>query len=179
LEGSRDRFRLLLFPRGSFKSTIASVAYPLWRLSKDKNLRILIDSQTLDQSTVFLNGVKSHIERNERFRDIFGDWKHIPGWEKESIEIAGRDSRLRDPSIRVGGINKPVTGGHYDIIIADDLHDQKNSQTEEQCKKVIEHWQLLFPILAPQGEMIVIGTRWSPFDLYGWILRNEICDAEE
>lgn len=172
-----ESFVLMLLPRGSYKSTIATVSYPLWRLADNRNLRILIDSQTDHQSRKFLEGIKSHIERNERFRDIFGDWKNIPGWQSDSIVVANRDPRLKDPTIQVGGVNKPVTGGHYDIIICDDLHDDKNSQSPEQCEKVINHWRTLFPILEPDGQMIVIGTRWSPMDLYGFIMQTETCQT--
>ena len=169
----RESFLLVLWPRGSFKSTIATVSYPLWRLCENGNLRILITSQTDRQGRKFLNGIKDQIEKNPRFVELFGNLKHIPGWAADSIEIAGRAATLRDPSIQATGVNKPVTGGHYDIIIADDLHDQKNSKNKDQCDKVIEYWRSLFPILNPGGQMVVIGTRWSPFDLYGHILDNE------
>lgn len=171
----RSSFLLLLLPRGAFKSTITSVSYPLWRLAENHNLRVLIDSETDRQSRTFLEGIKSHIERNEKFRDIFGDWKNVPGWTGDSITIANRDPRLKDPSIQVSGLNKPITGGHYDIIICDDLHSDKNSQTEDQCTRVVNHWKALFPILEPNGQMIVVGTRWSTMDLYGHILKNESC----
>ncbi len=166
-------YKLLLVPRDSFKSTIAGVSYPMWLLAQNPNLRILIDSRTVERSKELLFHMKEHMEKNERFVELFGNWKYIPGWREESFVHPFRKRKSREPSIKVAGIDSPVTGGHYDIIVADDLMDESNSQTEVQCNRAILHYRTLFPILAPHGQLIIIGTIWSNMDIYNYILDNE------
>jgi predicted phage terminase large subunit-like protein len=158
-----DRFKLLLMPRGSFKSCAVTQGYPLWRITQNPNLRILIDSETYDKSKSFLSSIKQHMEANEKFRDIFGvldNQKSGDTWAKE-------------PTIDVAGIGQTKVGMHYDIIICDDLHSEKNITSKEMIEGVIDHYKLLFSLLEPDGEMIVIGTRWDYSDLYSYIIDNE------
>lgn len=164
--------KLVLLPRNSFKSTILGVAYPLWRLAQDPNLRILLDSRTVDRAKLNLAAIKEHIERNARFREVFGDWKHIPGWRETSLTLPHRTAKHREPSIMCGGIDAPVTGGHYELIIVDDLHDETNSNTQSQLAKAVLHYKTLDPILSPGGQIIVIGTRWHREDTYAHILEE-------
>jgi hypothetical protein len=70
-------------------------------------------------------------------------------------------------------------GQHYDVIIIDDANSPNNSQTEEGRKKVIDHYRYMNAILEPDGEMIVIGTRYAADDIYGFILDNEIPEGEK
>jgi hypothetical protein len=122
---------------------------------------------------MFLSEIKTHIERNPKFKELFGNWKYIPGWREQSITIPTRTKHLKEPSIQTGGIDAPVTGGHYDLIIVDDLMDESNSMTEAQCNKAVTHLKTLYPILEPDGQMIVIGTPWSHMDIYAHIQENE------
>src|SRR5687768_9300397 len=39
-----------VMPRGTFKSSLGSVAYPMWRLEKDPDLTILLDSELYTNS---------------------------------------------------------------------------------------------------------------------------------
>lgn len=172
---SPGNFKLFLWPRGSFKSTIVTQGYSLWRLVRDPNLRVLIDSRTIDRSKFFLSEIKQHLDRNDRFKELFGNWKSVPGWAEHEITLPHRTIPHREPSIRCSGLNSPVTGGHYDLIIMDDIHDETNSTTEVKCNAAVLHFQSLFPILEPEGQLIVIGTPWSPLDVYQTILDNDSC----
>jgi predicted phage terminase large subunit-like protein len=62
---------------------------------------------------------------------------------------------------------------HYDLIICDDLHSEKNVTNKEQIEQVIDHWKLAYSLLDPGCPMIVIGTRWHFSDLYQHILDTE------
>ncbi len=167
------RFKMFLLPRGGLKTSICSIGYSIWSLTKNPELRILIDSKTLDRSKMILFAIKEHLEFGERFRELYGEWKSLPGWQESSITIPFRTQAHKEPSVQTGGVDSPQTGGHYDLIIADDLHDEKNVESEASRNKVILHWKTLFPILEPDGEMIVVGTRWHWDDLYGYILKTE------
>jgi hypothetical protein len=68
--GSR---RMVLLPRSTFKSTLATISYPIWRLCHDPNLRILIISDTQNNASRFMSEIQNHFERNELFRAIFSE----------------------------------------------------------------------------------------------------------
>ena len=171
-----DRFKLILMPRGSFKSSVVTIGYTLWRIVQNPNLRILIDSETYDKSKAFLSAIKQHMESNEKFRDIFGKLDNVKGgdtWARTAITVP-RESNAKEPTIDVAGIGNTRVGMHYDIIICDDLHSEKNITSKEMIEGVIDHYKLLFSLLEPDGEMIVIGTRWDYSDLYNYIIDNEL-----
>lgn len=61
---------------------------------------------------------------------------------------------------------------HNSRIVADDLVNLENSSTRYQALKVIDWWKKAFSLLDYDGEMVVIGTRWSYFELYSWMLEQ-------
>ncbi len=163
---------LLLAPRGSYKSTVASVAYPLWLLVNNNNFRILIRSGTDKLAKSFLREIKGHIEHNALFQYLFGNWKRKSTHWKEMSIIVPRSKRMKEVSIAVAGIGSNVVSQHYDVIIDDDIVTRKNVETAEMREKVKRAWQEDFGLLLTHGQNVVIGTRWHPRDLYGEILQN-------
>lgn len=171
LEANTKR-KIVCVPRGTFKSSIASVAYPIWLLINNPNLRILIDSELYGNSITYLREIKSHIQ-SEEFRLLFGDWK-TDIWNESEIKISARTKILKEPSIIVGGIGTTKVGLHVDVVIADDYNSPSNSSSPEQRKKVIDHYQYNQSILEPDGIYAIIGTRYAEEDLIGWVLKHEL-----
>lgn len=170
---STTKKKLIIQPRGSFKSTLGSVTYPIWLLIRNPNLRIMIDSELFANSCKFLREIKGQIE-SERFKSFYGDWKVLGDWREDSISIAPRTSIKKESSIVCSGIGAGKTGQHFDVIIMDDLSGPSNSNTPEGREKVYTHYRLNHAILEPGGTMIVIGTRYSADDVIGRIIDNEI-----
>lgn len=164
--------KLICVPRGCLKSSIACVAYPVWRLINNPNLRILIDSELYTNSCTFLRQIKLNLE-SPVFEIIFGRFKSKL-WNESEILINQRMKKHKEASITVGGIGTTKVGQHYDIIIADDMNSPKNSNTPENAQKVVDHYKYNLSILEPDGEYVIIGTRYSDSDLIGYILSNEI-----
>lgn len=171
LESDLSR-KLCCVPRGTFKSSIGTVSYPMWRLEKNPNLRILIDSEIYTNSKNFLREIRGHYE-SERYQSIFGD-QRTDVWNETEITIKNRTKVLKEASITASGIGAQKTSQHYDVIIFDDVNGPTNSTTQEQREKVISHYQMAQSLLDPGGEFIVIGTRYHENDLIGWIINNEL-----
>jgi predicted phage terminase large subunit-like protein len=170
----QQKQHLLLVPRGTFKTTLGAVALPLWLLTKDPNLRILITSHTHEYSKQILDEIKFHCTNNPTFKELYGDWSTgAAQWSDEAVVVAARTEAKKEPSIDTAGVDRSKTGGHYDVIIGDDLHSERNIDTEGLRRKVRRHIQTLRPILEPSGAILLIGTRWHPDDAYGHILRRE------
>jgi predicted phage terminase large subunit-like protein len=166
---------MLLVPRKCFKTTLGSISLPILLLAIDPNLRILITAHVWEFAKEILDGIRNHLERNEKFKEMFGDWKKgATMWSDEAITIGSRtDPNIKEPSIATAGVDKAKTGGAYDFIIADDLHSEKNIETEGMRRKVRRHIQTLYPILEPTGALLIIGTRWHNSDAYNWLIQRD------
>lgn len=174
---SDSKRKLIVMPRGTFKTSIASVAYPIWLLMQNPNLRILLDSEIYTNSKNRLREIKQHIE-SEHFKSLFGEWK-TKVWNESEIVIAPRNRIVKEASITCSGIGAGKTGEHYDIVCADDLNSAKNSNTTEGCEKVLTHYRLYTSILDPNGTIVVVGTRYSSLDVIQAIIDNEISDEQK
>lgn len=172
LEDAEVKRKLIVQPRGSLKSSLACVAYPIWRLINDPNLRILIESEVYTNSSKFLREIKLHLER-PLFRNIFGEFKSNI-WNESEIVINQRTSPKKEGSITVGSQGMVKVGAHFDLIVNDDMNSPKNSNTIENAEKVIDHYKYNTSILEPTGTYVIVGTRYSANDLIGHILDNEI-----
>ncbi len=172
LDEQTNRSLLLLLPRGSFKTSIASQLYVVRRLIENPNLRFLLDSEVLQNSQNNLGVIKRIFESHPRVRSIWGDFTSKV-WTQDYITVGKRTNfTLKEPSVTATSIDTVNIGTHYDEIICDDLHSEKNTKSREQVEWVIKHFRLLFSLLDPGGRITVIGTRWSDFDLYGKIIEE-------
>jgi hypothetical protein len=170
---SPTRRKLIVMPRGTFKSSLAGVAYPIQRLMNDPNDRILIDSEVFINSKNHLRAIKAHTQ-SAHFKELFGDWRSESNWADGSITVSNRTKPLKESSITCGGIGTVKVGQHYDCIIFDDLNSNNNSLTPEGCQKVIDHYRMSIALLEPNGTIVVVGTRYSANDLIQFILDNEV-----
>jgi len=178
------------YPRGHGKSTHLSIGYPLWRIAKDRNLRIMLVSNTATVAQAFLRGVMNHIESNEKYKafaeycspygqtvlpkiKIISSRKMEERWSSQAITVDRDDISLKDPSIQALGLFGSIISKRADIIVADDIVDQKNSETEEQREK-IKDWlyTTLLPCLIPGGQFIYLGNTWHANDLVQDLLRD-------
>lgn len=169
---SKTKRKLIVMPRGTFKSSLASVAYPIWLLLQNPNLRILLDSEIYSNSKNFLREIKAHLE-NKEVTDLFGVFKSDTWNEGEAI-IKQRTKNVKEASLTAGGIGTEKTGQHYDVIIMDDMNSPNNSNSPENCEKVIQHFRYCQSILEPEGILVLIGTRYHERDLIGEVLHNVI-----
>jgi predicted phage terminase large subunit-like protein len=173
--------KLMMLPRGSFKSTIATCAYPIWLLWHNQDLRIMIDSETLSNAKKYLSGIKDMIENNELLRRICVDqngkyvlepnYKIAGGCTEDQVILKSRKILGRkEPSIFCSGADNAQTGMHPDVILMDDMVSERNVGTADQIEKVKNHYRFSLSLLEPNGLQIVIGTRYHMDDLYGDLL---------
>lgn len=178
----RKNLLLLLMPRGTFKSSVVTIGFALQMLLNDPNVRILIDSETFGKSKAFLREILDHLVNNEAYREVFKTIHGMYPWTKKSemrlwtdseVILPCRSTPKKEPTISCAGIDVTKNGMHYDLIICDDLHSEKNVTNKEQILQVIDHYKLAFSLLDPGKPMIVIGTRWDYSDLYQHIMDFE------
>lgn len=174
---------LILMPRGTFKSSIVTIGFTLQYILNDPNARILIDSETYGKAKNFLAEIKGHLEKNKKFRDVFhAIYGMYPDqnkkdssirWTDAAIDLACRTKTTKEASITCSGIDRSINGLHFDLIIEDDLHSEKNVTNKEQIQQVIDHRKLATSLLDPGMPRITIGTRWDFQDAYNAILTKQ------
>lgn len=148
-------------PRGEAKSTLVSRLYTLFRIATKTVRYAIIIMDSIDQAYPMLDAIKSELESNPRlktdFPEIFGQgrvWRAgvILTRTEVKIEVAGSGKRLRG---KVHGAYRP------DLVILDDIENDKNVQKPEQRDK-LQHW--LMDTVEPLGvageklDIIYIGT---------------------
>lgn len=172
---SKGQRKLICVPRGCLKSSIACVAYPIWRLINDPNDRILIDSQLYTNSKNFIREIRAHLD-SQRFQLVFGDLSSGT-WNEGELILKSRVKAYKEPSITAGGIGTVKVGQHYDAIVGDDYSSWDNCNNTERAQKVIDHYRYNLSILEPTGTYVIVGTRYSDNDAIGYIIENELEEA--
>lgn len=170
-KASKARIKVILVPRACFKSTFFTGGRTLQAIAGNRDSRILIANATLSNSQKFLGEVKTHLRKNEELSSLYGNFfdKDLK-WNDTEIEVTGRSLGAREPTVTAAGVGGNLVSQHYSHIIADDLMNLENSATRYQVDKVVDWWKRAFSLLDYDGEMIVIGTRWSYYDLYAYIM---------
>jgi len=152
------------------KSTWFSLVLPLWFMYRDRNCQGAIISNTARQAQGFLARIKWHIEYNELLRADFEDYvspNRAEKWTDEQIFIV-RDSKeqSKDPTILALGTGGAILGARLDWIIADDILDLDNSQTQHMREKIEDWWyELIDSRVIDGGKRIVLGTLQHRLDL--------------
>ncbi len=174
---------LIVFPRDWFKSTMGSVAYPIWRAIDNCNVRILVTQNSFSNACKKLNAIKQIFEKNKLFRTLFPELLPRPKsvWSKECLTV-NRESAHPEGTFEAAGTGTAVTSRHYDLIIEDDtvspekdaMTDIMQQPTKMDIEKAIGWHRVAYPLLLhpSKSQRVVIGTRWAIYDLIGWILEN-------
>ena len=163
LADENNKRMLIASFRGSSKSTLCSLVYPLWRVAfkkPDEDLFIIIVSEAQGQSINFLNRIKYHLEKSSSFKMLFGDLGPTTAkrWTQNDIILAngsrivalGTGQRIRGA---IEGDTRP------NVIILDDIESELNAGTPE-ARASNRMWitDAVIPSLADGGRIIMIGT---------------------
>lgn len=166
----KNKHSLQLVFRGAGKTTNVTVALAVYHIVRDRNVRILIASKSHNFAKKILKEIKEHLEHNPRLIELFGEFKGEDTWDKSQIEVQGRTKPMKEPTITTVGLEGQVVGGHYDVVLVDDLVDEKNARTShmrEQTDTFVN--KTLTPTLEPHSELHYLGTRYHYDDQYARI----------
>jgi len=178
--------RLDLWPRGHLKTHLLTIAKSLQYYLIDPNVRVLIVCSNQDNAMKNMRAIKAHFERNLLLHWIFPDCVPNPSadtWTDSQL-ICPRTRNLAETTFKGIGVGHRITGWHFDVLVKDDVIDEKTDKSPEQMEKIIEWHTLSRNLLeAPnKGVDQVVGTRWLVGDLYGHIIANqpeyEVCHIQ-
>lgn len=198
--------RMLLVPRGGFKSSI-DMADCVQYIICWPAVTILILTGTLLLATDFVGEIKLHFTLEEngipdpksgkscygprKIQDKdTGAWSHSmfqvlfpehctqpgDGKQTEFQTPAGGDEK--EPTIRAASIEQALSGAHFCVMKLDDVVTNENSQTVDRIEKVNKQIGINRAMLHPYGFMDVIGTWYDEKDYYGKTIKTELDHAE-
>jgi predicted phage terminase large subunit-like protein len=163
--------KALLLPRGHLKSSIVTIGKSVQFILKNPNVRILIANQVWDMSRKFLAEIKAHLELSN-LPKIFGPFQSA-FWNQDAITVGQRTRAKKEPTILTTGIEAETTGGHFDVILLDDLVGHQNCQTPDQRDKAKRFRRSMINLLEPGGTLIEVGTRWHLDDTFSEVFEKE------
>lgn len=192
--------RMLLVPRGGFKSSIDIADCVQWIICFPA-VTILILTGVYKLAGDFVGELRQHFTMEEtgepdskgksKFgpRELMdkttGQWSHslfqvlfpehcvVPndGSQFEFQTPAGGDDK--EPTVRAASIEQALSGMHFGILKLDDVVTNENSLTVDRLQKVNKQISINRAMLHPYGFMDVIGTWYDEQDYYGITIKLE------
>lgn len=161
LQWGGDRILIMAF-RGAAKSYL-TVAFVLWSLWKDPQLKIMVVSASLRRSASFVNFALSLIHQVPWLKSL------RPQGRQRSSSLGfdvGPAIPADSPSLQAASITGQMTGFRGNIIIADDVEIPNNSATQVMREKIADAIKEFDALLLPGGRIIYLGTPQIEASLY-------------
>ena len=168
-----------LWARDHWKSTLLTLARPLWELILNREERICIFSHTRALAKAHLRKIKHELEQNHLLWWAFPDTfyhepsKKAPKWSEDEGLYVRRVGNYPAASVEAWGlIEKQPAGKHFTIMVYDDIVTETAVLTKAQLEKVERQFRLSDALgtSRPKAKKRIIGTRYSHRDLYGKII---------
>lgn len=169
----REKHRLILDPRGGYKSTIDGVDCTQW-LVNCPDIRMFIVTGEVDNATDFLTEIKSYFYQPEGadltdFQLLFPEFvlRGVDGRSDQPFICPVRKHAQKNKTLWVNSITATLASQHCDLLKGDDVVSDRNSNNEETRKTLKRKFDNAVNLLDPWGFLDVIGTRYAPDDWYG------------
>jgi len=176
--------RLLLWAHvESGKTQLISVAFVLWSLGRNPNLRTAIVSEAQQkQSSQITSQIQRYIEESKELHEVFPDL--LPDrkqWRTDSFRVRrSSGARAKDPSVRAVGAHGKITGARVDLLIIDDILGPENTRTPERRDDITAWIRAgLFSRLSRRARVVFVGNTWNDRDAMhvlegdgGWTTRR-------
>jgi predicted phage terminase large subunit-like protein len=165
-EDTNLKLGIVIAFRGSSKSTIMSLSYPIWAITGSQQKKfVLIVGQTQQQARLHLTNIKRELETNELLKKDIGPFQEVNDeWGSTSIVLSNFDAR-----IAVASTEQSIRGlrhGQYrpDLVICDDVEDLNNTKTRESRDKTSQ-WLT--------GEVFPVGDNFTKYIIVGNLLHED------
>ena len=174
----------ILLPRTWLKTTLVSIAYPLWRAVRDSNVRVCVAQNTFTNARAKGSAIAQLVDGCQLFRLLFPEV--LPGPKQRWCDEARclqRPGSFAESTFEFAGAGTQVTSRHYNVIIEDDTVAPSKDDLGEDAilpsptdvAQAIGWHRLVPPLLVDMqdDQNVVVGTRWFELDLLKWVMDNE------
>lgn len=147
--------------RGSGKSTIMSLSYPIWAiLGVMEKKYILLISQVQQQATQVLANIKSELETNQLLIEDFGPFEEIAGiWNTNTITLSKYNARIT--SLSTGTNIRGLRQNQFrpQLIVCDDIESLESVKNIESRNNTYKWFtQDVLPSGDKNTKVVVIGN---------------------
>lgn len=167
--GELNNLCIAMPPRHS-KSSIVTLAFPLWLIFNDPDSKILIVNAEASLSENFGIRLREYIkEYGAIFNVYLSDVKH------SSTHIKFEDSKgnLYKGFIRLVGAEGSITGQDADYLILDDIYKGFSDITPTLLDKKIDWFKtMILQRKEPHTKLLILHTRFHSNDLQGYLKKN-------
>lgn len=165
--GEYERLCVAMPPRHS-KSSMVTLAYPLWLIFQNPHLNILIVSNEASLAETF--GIKLR-EYIKKYGAYFG--VHLSESKHSSTHLMFEDKKGLAGSIKLVGANGSITGRDADYIIIDDPYKGFEDITPTLLQKRIDWFDTIIEQrIESHTKLAILHTRWHSNDLQGYFKKN-------
>ena len=156
-------------PRHS-KSSMVTLAFPIWLILNDPSLNILIVNAELSLSEKFGIELRDYIDDFSRTTGVYvSDVKH----SSTHLKFEDEYGNLFKGSIKLVGASGGITGQDADYLIIDDPYKGFEDITQSLLDKKIEWFKTkIVQRREPHTKLIICHTRWHSNDLQGYLKEN-------
>jgi predicted phage terminase large subunit-like protein len=177
LDHNPSRFKMVLMPRGHFKTTVCTIGRVMQMALQDTNRRILVLNETSGNAEDFLSAMQQHFETNRVLRALYS--KHIPkdfkkvAWNSKELELV-RDVKEGVKTIEAMGMTGALTSHHYTHLQIDDPISEEAAKSDAVMHDAISRIDKVFSLMVkPELDTVnIVGTRWGLHDVYSYFLRK-------
>lgn len=199
--------RMLLVPRGGFKSSIDIADCVQWIICFPA-ITILILTGVYKLAGDFVGELRQHFTLEENgipdpktgkvgfgprklmdkesgvwsdsmFQVLFPEHCVAPGEGSQTEFQTPAGGNDKEPTVRAASIEQALSGMHFGVLKLDDVVTNENSLTQDRLDKVNKQISVNRAMLHPYGFMDVIGTWYDEKDYYGKTIKQEETFAEE
>jgi hypothetical protein len=171
-EGIKRR-RSLMYPRNTYKSTM-DVAYCVQMLLHYYlTIAILILSGSKELAFAFVDQVASFFVKTPNraptlFQALFPELcvAKVPNTGEFTPGLRQHEPAIIEPAIWGNSVDSSTTGWHPDVLILDDVNNNRNSKNYDARVRVTKAYKLTRKILKPTGIEMKIGTPYGPGDIF-------------
>ena len=152
--------------RDSWKSFFWSRAYPLFRAVSRPGAAICLISYSEVQARKNLYWIKQMVETVPELRSQFLPKSNTLMWQKTFLHLANGST------IECKGFGSAMRGGHFDLIVGDDLLKDGSSMPHDDQDDFF--FGVISPACRKTGQIVVVGTPLEHGDLLETLEQNEI-----
>lgn len=169
----------VFMPPQEGKSRRVTMAFPLWLLLRNPELRIAIASFESEVATAFSTPIRNWIVEygsgtplNPRplADDLLGITLRGDSTSKSRFDLAGHSGSVLAVGMKGGLTSKPV-----DVLVIDDPYKNREQADSATHRAAVEDWfrNVAIPRLPSAALVVLVQTRWHPADLAGYVIGTE------
>ena len=193
---NEERRVIILSPRDTGKTSIFTLAFPIWVLGRDPSYRIGIISKSSKQAKRPLASMKKYMMSDSDLKMTFPNLIPMPSetnpkkperWTTEEI-IVRRSIVSGTASICSYGVgSKSFLGCRLNLLLIDDLVSFDASKSHDEARMAVDFYNnvMKYSVVEKNGITIAVGTPWGSDDLLshlskqGWPIFRYSCEPDD